>query len=424
VSYGNLLSRVPLVVSFNVATVNPLYYRVVAVDTTGNRSRPSAAVQSTVTLLDSQHIGTLTVTKVIGGTMTATWIVGGNIATGLTGQRTGLDSFGFYGYDSLGNVTFDVNNTSGDVFMRGTLVSGIGSDVLIVQPNSGSGVPEIKMYANATANEMPAYMNGLPAGGGLTGMGINSGPDQLSGFLSYSRQTTVKLFPTFFDVFMNTGPQHSLGPNQKRGAFFHGEYLETQAGLVQYDTGETQSMTRWTYNGIIEQVYGGVSGSGKRNGGFQWMQNNTHYVGFNNIDMGGITDNWIYFDSSGTRINSGQFMINAYMNSANIGVAGQNLFYTQRYDKPGSTGSPVSATSFSLASGLVGTRFWYLDVAGGSAVGGVATIDSFTGTGYHVQYYFGAHDESIAGSGPHGHDILKFWTVPGTLHVLGIRLDS
>lgn len=115
---GMLRAKTPVVNSFNIDNLNPLYFKVIAVDADGNASEPSSGVQVTAQLIDSAHISDLTASKVTAGTITANWILGSYIVTGFApNARTVMGPFGLEGWDDEGNNTYWLAN-DGRFFFR------------------------------------------------------------------------------------------------------------------------------------------------------------------------------------------------------------------------------------------------------------------------------------------------------------------
>lgn len=110
---GNITGQIPVVGSFTIPPGQPpaqaMFIRLIAVDEAGNKSNPSVSAGSTATLWSNAYITDLTVSKLTAGTVTASIILAGQIASGLTGQRTVMDSTGFHAYNAQGFLIFDVN---------------------------------------------------------------------------------------------------------------------------------------------------------------------------------------------------------------------------------------------------------------------------------------------------------------------------
>lgn len=109
---SNLRAGIAAVGSFTINNVSDVWVKVVAVDKFGNKSSPSEAVQSSATLIDSEHISDLTASKITAGTIDATLLLAGTIRTAVDGQRVELNNEGLVIYDENGDPT--VNLTADD----------------------------------------------------------------------------------------------------------------------------------------------------------------------------------------------------------------------------------------------------------------------------------------------------------------------
>lgn len=140
---GMITGQIPVVGTFNVNGTEDLYFKVVAVDNAGNRSNPSAPTVGTPDLIDDEHITNLTASKITAGTISAAILLAGSIKTGLSGKRTEIDAAGIRGYDSLGNVVFNQNNSTGKIELHSGNATGQRIDIL---PDDGAGIPRIDIY--------------------------------------------------------------------------------------------------------------------------------------------------------------------------------------------------------------------------------------------------------------------------------------
>lgn len=113
--------NIPAVGTFKVDQPDTVWIRVVAVDRTGNKSGPSEAVQSNVTLIDDAHISDLTVSKVTAGTITAEWLMAGAIRTAQTGARVEMNSTGINAYNGSGTKTVEIKSSDGSATFTGEL---------------------------------------------------------------------------------------------------------------------------------------------------------------------------------------------------------------------------------------------------------------------------------------------------------------
>lgn len=92
---GLIRSRTPVVQTFTVDSTEDVYVRVIAVDQAGNKSAPSNAVTSSITLIDDAHISDLTASKITAGTINSSIILGGVIKTAEVGPRAEMNFEGF-----------------------------------------------------------------------------------------------------------------------------------------------------------------------------------------------------------------------------------------------------------------------------------------------------------------------------------------
>lgn len=115
-SIANITGQIPVVGSFTIPPGQPpaqaMYIKIIAVDSTGNKSNPSASAGASAVLWSNAYITDLSVSKLTAGTLTASVIMGGVIETAATGQRVAMDSTGLHAYDSSNNKIFDVNSAS------------------------------------------------------------------------------------------------------------------------------------------------------------------------------------------------------------------------------------------------------------------------------------------------------------------------
>ncbi|MEU9888018.1 fibronectin type III domain-containing protein [Sphaerisporangium sp. NPDC051011] len=183
---GMMQAEIAAVATVPATETTVRYVRVIAVDQSGNRSAPSAAVTATALLIDDAHISDLTVSKVTAGTISANWLLGASIRTASSGARVELNSTGLHGFnaggietvsllntgsftlrtgtsgarvvidasgvetfDSAGNKTVDINAGDGSVLIVGQVTSSqTASKRLVINPGptAGSYEPEIRLY--------------------------------------------------------------------------------------------------------------------------------------------------------------------------------------------------------------------------------------------------------------------------------------
>jgi hypothetical protein len=103
---AQILGQIPVIASFAVSSTAELHVKLVAVDTSGNPSAPSASSPVTAELIEAAWIGTVHAESVISGTVRASLIVGGEIATGPSGQRVTITQDGIRAFLADGKTRF------------------------------------------------------------------------------------------------------------------------------------------------------------------------------------------------------------------------------------------------------------------------------------------------------------------------------
>lgn len=94
--------------------------------------------------------------------------------TAIAGPRITLTNLGFEAFDPSENKTVDIEAATGDVIIRGQLLSGFGGKRVEINP-SATYLPEIRFYP--TSGSAYAYINAVDGGGGATPfIGVNA-PD-------------------------------------------------------------------------------------------------------------------------------------------------------------------------------------------------------------------------------------------------------
>lgn len=175
-NYGMLTGQIPVVQDFKVEQVDEIYIKVVAVDTTGNKSDASDASTATPDLIDDAHISSLVVDKLLAGTIMTDWLIAASISTAPSGARAVMGYDGFHTYNSLGIETFHADST-GDVALTGTFRTGptTGQRIEITATDPYS---TIYFYGNTGADY--AYINAVDfintLGDTSVGIGVNTSP--------------------------------------------------------------------------------------------------------------------------------------------------------------------------------------------------------------------------------------------------------
>jgi hypothetical protein len=118
-NWGMITGQIPIVGSYQITSISPVYFKVVAVDESGNKSLPSSSVKVTAELISDQYVENLTVTKITAGTISADWIIGSYIRTGTQGARVEMSYAGIDGYDALGVKRLNWDADSGQLRVIG-----------------------------------------------------------------------------------------------------------------------------------------------------------------------------------------------------------------------------------------------------------------------------------------------------------------
>jgi hypothetical protein len=144
-NYGMLAAQVPAVESFPIPSIYPTWYKVVAVDMSGNKSSPSAAVLVSAVLISSQYVSELTASKISAGTINSSVIVGGRIATMQSGGFPGVEMTpeGLEGWSTLGNRVLLWDSTTGQLSVNGTGGIRIKAGALNVLDSSDNLIVEV-----------------------------------------------------------------------------------------------------------------------------------------------------------------------------------------------------------------------------------------------------------------------------------------
>lgn len=222
---GMINAQVPAVGTVPIESTNPTYFKVIAVDNSGNKSNPSAATQQTALLIDNAHISDLTVSKVTAGTIQADWLVGARIATAFTGPRVEMAPDGITTVNSNGDVSLRVDSATGDVQTIGSLKSGVLGTRVEINPVVGVRLPEIRLYPATGSNY--AVINAFSFGTPYAGAGMNSG--------SSDGVTQGTVFAAYNSVSIGMGTVG--GPSPFRGGYFTGDLNQGKWGFATPVTG-------------------------------------------------------------------------------------------------------------------------------------------------------------------------------------------
>jgi hypothetical protein len=142
---GMIAAHVPAVDTFNVANTVAVFFKIIAVDTSGNKSVPSDQATTTATLVDSAHISDLTATKITAGTISSNILIGANISTAVSGARVNINNNGIQAFSSGGTQTVNISNT-GDVFIAGQLVTNTAGRRIAINPPLSGNSARMQFY--------------------------------------------------------------------------------------------------------------------------------------------------------------------------------------------------------------------------------------------------------------------------------------
>lgn len=155
-TWGMISGQVPVVATFPLDNLSPVYFKVIAVDEAGNKSLPSNWSVATAELVDDAHISSLTVSKVTAGTITANWILAGSIKTADSGARMEADIDGLRLYNANNAETLNAE-VGGDITIIGKFQSGLDTDAqrIVINPNP-TGLARIDMYDDGSSDHITA----------------------------------------------------------------------------------------------------------------------------------------------------------------------------------------------------------------------------------------------------------------------------
>lgn len=125
---GMMDGLIPAVGTFSVDETMAVYFKVVAVDTSGNKSASSTQATASAVLVDSAHISDLTVSKVTAGEISSDWLIGANIQTAVSGQRVVINQSGIHGFNAAGDELVTIDAATG-LFTLKTADSGTRMEI-------------------------------------------------------------------------------------------------------------------------------------------------------------------------------------------------------------------------------------------------------------------------------------------------------
>jgi hypothetical protein len=166
-NWGMIVGQIPAVATFPVrgaprppnadpgegpsTDTLPLFFKVMAVDESGNKSLASAAAESSADLISSQYVSDLTASKITAGRMTAEVLMAGRITTAEAGPRVQMSHTGMQGYKEDGTLGLDWKSSNGLLHVLGEAgikVTGGGNveitdGALVVKNANGNVIVEV-----------------------------------------------------------------------------------------------------------------------------------------------------------------------------------------------------------------------------------------------------------------------------------------
>lgn len=115
--------------------------------------------------VNDAKIGALSVGKLTAGTLAADVVLGANIATALSGARSGINTQGFYAYNAAGTQTVRIGN-DGSAYLVGEVATAPTGERIVLNPG-GAGTAIMYFYPTNTANA-----SGIAALTATYGLGI------------------------------------------------------------------------------------------------------------------------------------------------------------------------------------------------------------------------------------------------------------
>jgi hypothetical protein len=143
--WSTMVAQVPVVASFQITQASPMYFRVVAVDMSGNMSLPSATAVATAELISSQYISDLSASKITAGTISSQVLVSGRISTAPfgTSPRVEMTAAGFAGRTVAGVETLKWDSQTGKLHVNGRGGVEIRDGALTVLSAAGQVIVEV-----------------------------------------------------------------------------------------------------------------------------------------------------------------------------------------------------------------------------------------------------------------------------------------
>lgn len=226
---GLMIATIPAVGTFQVEGTTSGWYKVIAVDRSGNKSSASPAASATALLIDNAHISDLTVSKVTAGTIGATWIQGGTITTATSGARVELASSGLNAYNSGGTKTVEIKGSDGSATVTGVFKTGFagGGSPYLQMTDSGDRTT-IDLFNNSASANMSAFINSPQDGASASMLGMATGFFSYLGVTARHRFFMSNSSGIFLDSPRQGGPGLAIG-----GRLY---LTDVSSGVIVYNT--------------------------------------------------------------------------------------------------------------------------------------------------------------------------------------------
>jgi hypothetical protein len=226
---GLMIAAIPAVGTFNVESTAATWFKIIAVDRSGNKSTASPAASATALLIDDAHISTLTVSKVTAGTISSTWINAGTITTASAGARVELVGAGLNAYNSGGVKTVEVKGSDGSATITGVFKTGFaGGGTPYLQMTDSGDRTTIDLFNSTASANLSAFINSPQDASNSSMIGINTGFFTYAGVTARHRLFLSNASGIFLESPRQGGPGLPVGGQL---------YLQgTSSGVIQYNT--------------------------------------------------------------------------------------------------------------------------------------------------------------------------------------------
>jgi len=188
--YAMIVAHIPAVGTFTTASTGTVWVKVVAVDTSGNRSAASSAASSTATLIDDAHISSLTASKITAGTITAAVIIGGSATfsgtlSAATGTFSGTLSASPITGSSISGGTISGTTISGATVIGGTIETASSGARVVMDSSTAQRITFYDASGNngyvQAQNTYGSNEIGVYSGSGTSFMYANSASCSING---------------------------------------------------------------------------------------------------------------------------------------------------------------------------------------------------------------------------------------------------